>query len=86
MESITDAVDLWGAGRLFLHLIKSWDVFDGETEEEELHHIFSFTGLPNDLLWPGVSKLQGYIDFQLNHSDMVYSATKVTFELNYMLI
>ncbi|KAF2842856.1 serine/threonine-protein kinase crk1 [Patellaria atrata CBS 101060] len=53
--------DVWSVGVIFAELVirKAW--MPGGSDLEQLHLIANVVGLPTEDVWPGVSKLDGYI-------------------------
>ncbi|KAK9164839.1 hypothetical protein Scep_000030 [Stephania cephalantha] len=51
------AVDIWSVACIFAELVTNQALFPGDSEVQQLHHIFRLLGTPNENVWPGVSKL-----------------------------
>ncbi|KAK9129144.1 hypothetical protein Sjap_009631 [Stephania japonica] len=51
------AVDIWSVGCIFAELVTNQALFPGDSEVQQLHHIFRLLGTPNENVWPGVTKL-----------------------------
>ncbi|KAD2806076.1 hypothetical protein E3N88_39453 [Mikania micrantha] len=59
MKSYSTAVDMWSVGCIMAELLSKKPLFDGSKEIEQIDKIFRTLGTPNDLIWPGYSKLPG---------------------------
>ncbi|CAN4092835.1 unnamed protein product [Withania somnifera] len=57
------AVDMWSVGCIFAELVTNQALFPGDSELQQLLHIFRLLGTPNEELWPGVSKLVNWHDY-----------------------
>uniref|UniRef100_A0A061R8C0 cyclin-dependent kinase n=1 Tax=Tetraselmis sp. GSL018 TaxID=582737 RepID=A0A061R8C0_9CHLO len=55
-------VDMWSIGCIFAEMINGRPLFPGDSEIDQLFHIFRLMGTPNETLWPGVSQLPEYKD------------------------
>lgn len=53
-------VDTWSVGTIFAELVNFYPLWPGDSEIDELFHIFRSLGTPNEKLWPGVSLLPDY--------------------------
>ncbi|GJN15757.1 hypothetical protein PR202_gb02696 [Eleusine coracana subsp. coracana] len=53
-------VDIWSVGCIFAELITNTALFPGDSEVQQLMHIFKLLGTPNEEVWPGVSKLPNW--------------------------
>ncbi|KAL6552163.1 hypothetical protein OROGR_008317 [Orobanche gracilis] len=51
------AVDLWSVGCIFAELLYGKPILPGKNETEQLNKIFELCGTPDELTWPGVSKI-----------------------------
>uniref|UniRef100_A0A453RK35 [RNA-polymerase]-subunit kinase n=1 Tax=Aegilops tauschii subsp. strangulata TaxID=200361 RepID=A0A453RK35_AEGTS len=49
-------VDMWSVGCIFAELITTTALFPGDSEVQQLLHIFKLLGTPNEDVWPGVGK------------------------------
>ncbi|GFZ10569.1 cyclin-dependent kinase B2;1 [Actinidia rufa] len=47
------AVDMWSVGCIFAELITKQALFPGDSELQQLLHIFRLLGTPNEQVWPG---------------------------------
>ena len=56
-------VDVWSMGMVFAELILRAPFVPGTTDMNQLEQICSLIGTPTEENWPGVSKLEGYIEF-----------------------
>uniref|UniRef100_A0A7N0ULN5 Protein kinase domain-containing protein n=1 Tax=Kalanchoe fedtschenkoi TaxID=63787 RepID=A0A7N0ULN5_KALFE len=54
------AVDMWSVGCIFAELINKQALFQGDSELQQLLHIFRLLGTPNDEMWPGVSQQKNW--------------------------
>lgn len=50
-------VDLWSAGCIFAELLSGRPLFQGKSEPDQLHRIFSALGMPSERCWPGYTDL-----------------------------
>jgi len=53
-------VDMWSVGCIFAHMALGRSLFCGDSEIGQIFKIFQILGTPDDLIWPGISKLQDY--------------------------
>lgn len=58
------AVDVWSMGIVFAELILRAAFLAGDTDLQQLELICNNIGTPTEQNWPGVSKLQGYLNFE----------------------
>ena len=56
-------VDMWSVGCIMAELARKAPLFPGDSELQQLLHIFKLLGTPSDSVWPGVSKLRDWHDF-----------------------
>lgn len=56
-------VDIWSVGCIFAELSRRQPLFPGDSELQQLLHIFKLLGTPNEEMWPGVSKLRDWHDY-----------------------
>ncbi|XP_010913881.1 cyclin-dependent kinase B2-2 [Elaeis guineensis] len=56
-------VDIWSVGCIFAELVTTQALFAGDSELQQLLHIFRLLGTPNEEVWPGVSKLANWHEF-----------------------
>ncbi|KAH7428385.1 hypothetical protein KP509_10G090200 [Ceratopteris richardii] len=56
-------VDIWSVGCIFAELTRKQPLFPGDSELQELLHIFRLLGTPNEETWPGVSKLRDWHEY-----------------------
>ncbi|KAK9277821.1 hypothetical protein L1049_027377 [Liquidambar formosana] len=47
------AVDMWSVGCIFAELVKKQALFPGDSELQQLLHMFGLLGTPNEEMWPG---------------------------------
>ncbi|RZB67351.1 Cyclin-dependent kinase C-2 isoform B [Glycine soja] len=57
------AVDMWSVGCIFAELLQGKPIFPGKDEPEQLNKIYELCGAPNEVNWPGVSKIPYYNKF-----------------------
>ncbi|KAE9617278.1 hypothetical protein Lal_00034344 [Lupinus albus] len=57
------AVDIWSVGCIFAELVTKTALFAGDSELQQLLHIFRLLGTPNETIWPGVSKLMNWHEY-----------------------
>ncbi|KAL6583105.1 Cyclin-dependent kinase C-1 [Orobanche minor] len=58
------AVDMWSVGCIFAELLYGKPILPGKNETEQLNKIFELCGTPDELTWPGVSKIPWYNRFK----------------------
>eukprot|EP00897_Mesotaenium_endlicherianum_P003892 jgi/Mesen1/3530/ME000197S02542 len=56
-------VDMWSTGCIFAEMARKTPLFPGDSELQQLLHIFRLLGTPSECTWPGVSKLRDWHDF-----------------------
>jgi len=56
-------VDMWSVGCIFAEMVRRQALFAGDSELQQLLHIFRLLGTPNEELWPGVSKLRDWHEY-----------------------
>ncbi|XP_008418810.1 cyclin-dependent kinase 15 isoform X5 [Poecilia reticulata] len=55
------ALDMWGAGCIFIEMLQGSPAFAGGSDElEQLQNIWTVLGVPSEDSWPGVSLLPNY--------------------------
>ncbi|CAI0628181.1 unnamed protein product [Linum tenue] len=60
------AVDIWSVGCIFgipAELVNLQAIFQGDSELQQLLHIFRLLGTPNEEVWPGVSNLVNWHEY-----------------------
>ncbi|KAL3734450.1 hypothetical protein ACJRO7_023755 [Eucalyptus globulus] len=57
------AVDMWSVGCIFAELVTKQALFPGDSELQQLLHIFRLLGTPNEKMWPGVSSLMNWHEY-----------------------
>ncbi|CAL5208216.1 unnamed protein product [Lathyrus oleraceus] len=57
------AVDIWSVACIFVELVTKQALFPGDSELQQLLHIFRLLGTPNEEVWPGVSKLMNWHEY-----------------------
>ncbi|PWZ25601.1 Cyclin-dependent kinase B2-1 [Zea mays] len=50
-------VDIWYVGCIFAELVTNQPLFPGDSELQQLLHIFKLLGTPNEEMWPGVGSI-----------------------------
>ncbi|KAG8068955.1 hypothetical protein GUJ93_ZPchr0005g14663 [Zizania palustris] len=58
------AVDMWSVGCIFAELLNGKPILPGKNEPEQLSKIFEMCGTPDELIWPGVTKMPWYNNFK----------------------
>ncbi|KAI3706097.1 hypothetical protein L1987_76352 [Smallanthus sonchifolius] len=53
-------VDMWSVGCIFAELLHGKPILTGKNEPEQLHKIFELCGSPDEVNWPGVSRIPWY--------------------------
>lgn len=56
-------MDVWSVGCIFGEMARKSPLFPGDSELQQLLHIFKLLGTPNEEVWPGVSKLRDWHEF-----------------------
>eukprot|EP00850_Spirogloea_muscicola_P017657 SM000154S01392 [mRNA] locus=s154:108273:110487:+ [translate_table: standard] len=56
-------VDMWSVGCIFAELAHKAPLFPGDSELQQLLHIFKVLGTPKENTWPGVSRLRDWHEF-----------------------
>ncbi|KAL8140746.1 hypothetical protein V2J09_006767 [Rumex salicifolius] len=56
-------VDMWSVGCIFAELVNKQALFQGDSELQQLLHIFRLLGTPNETVWPGVTKLKDWHEY-----------------------
>lgn len=59
----TPAVDMWSVACIFAEMVRKQALFPGDSELQQLLHIFKFLGTPDEAIWPDVSKLRDWHEF-----------------------
>ncbi|XP_020596167.1 cyclin-dependent kinase C-2-like, partial [Phalaenopsis equestris] len=58
------AVDMWSVGCIFAELLHGKPILPGKNEPEQLTKIFELCGTPDEVNWPGVTKMPWYNNFK----------------------
>ncbi|KAL8233481.1 hypothetical protein R6Q59_019581 [Mikania micrantha] len=58
------SVDMWSVGCIFAELLHGKPILTGKNEPEQLNKIFELCGSPDEVNWPGVSKIPWYTKFK----------------------
>ncbi|XP_017295829.2 cyclin-dependent kinase 15 isoform X2 [Kryptolebias marmoratus] len=62
------ALDMWGAGCIFVEMLQGLPAFTGGSDElEQLQNIWMILGVPSEDSWPGVSLLPNYRPEHFSH-------------------
>ena len=56
-------VDIWSVGCIFAELARKQPLFPGDSELQQLLHIFKLLGTPGEDVWPGVTRLRDWHEF-----------------------
>ena len=62
-KKYTTAIDMWSVGCILVELLLGRPLFPGKTEIDQIDCIFKVFGYPNELIWPGCTKLTGLASF-----------------------
>ncbi|CAO2821031.1 unnamed protein product [Amaranthus hypochondriacus] len=54
------AVDIWSVGCIFAEMVRRQALFPGDSEFQQLLHIFRLLGTPTEEQWPGVTSLRDW--------------------------
>ncbi|KAG0626411.1 hypothetical protein M758_2G123700 [Ceratodon purpureus] len=57
------SVDMWSVGCIFAELSRKTPLFPGDSELQQLLHIFRLLGTPSEQSWPGVNKLRDWHEY-----------------------
>jgi len=57
------AVDMWSIACIFAELARKSAIFPGDSELQQLLHIFKLLGTPAENVWTGVTKLRDWHEF-----------------------
>ncbi|OMO78167.1 hypothetical protein CCACVL1_14610 [Corchorus capsularis] len=63
-EKYGPAIDMWSVGCIFAELLLGKPLFPGKDIPKQLNKIFELCGAPDEVNWPGVSKIPLYNDFK----------------------
>ncbi|KAL5963540.1 Cyclin-dependent kinase 1 [Taenia solium] len=77
-------VDMWSMGCMLAEIATGDPLFRGDSEIDQLFHIFRIMGLPTEENWPGVTKLRDYNpkSFPSWHANRLYSQEKIVHALD----
>lgn len=56
-------VDIWSVGCIFAEMVRRQPLFPGDCEIQQLLHIFTLLGTPNEEMWPGVKRLRDWHEY-----------------------
>jgi len=56
-------VDMWSVGCIFAELVRKQPLFPGDSEFQQLLHIFKLLGTPSEGTWQGVSRLKDWHEY-----------------------
>eukprot|EP01018_Ginkgo_biloba_P032192 Gb_22030 [translate_table: standard] len=68
------SIDMWSVGCIFAELYRLRSLFHGDSELQQILHIFKLLGTPNEDVWPGVSKLNDWHEYPRWRPDNLSSA------------
>lgn len=57
------AVDVWSVACIFAELVRKQALLPGDSELQQLLHIFKLLGTPDETMWPGVTALRDWHEF-----------------------
>ncbi|KAL5516984.1 hypothetical protein EMCRGX_G002447 [Ephydatia muelleri] len=57
-----DNIDMWGVGCIFFEMACGRPMFPGSNVEEELTLIWKIMGTPTEETWPGVTKIEAFVE------------------------
>uniref|UniRef100_N1QQF1 Cyclin-dependent kinase B1-1 n=1 Tax=Aegilops tauschii TaxID=37682 RepID=N1QQF1_AEGTA len=57
------SVDIWSIGCIFAEMVRKQALFPGDSELQQLLHIFKLLGTPTEEDWPGVTALRDWHEF-----------------------
>ncbi|KAK9277707.1 hypothetical protein L1049_007254 [Liquidambar formosana] len=81
-KQYSTAIDMWSLGCIMAELLSKEPLFNGKTEFDQLDKIFRTLGTPNEVIWPGFSKLPGvkvnFVKHQYNLLRKKFPATSFT--------
>ncbi|XP_026689145.1 cyclin-dependent kinase 7-like [Diaphorina citri] len=58
-------IDMWAVGCIICELLLKAPFLPGESDLDQLTRIFQTLGTPSEDTWPGVTKLQDFIQFKV---------------------
>ena len=61
------AVDVWSVACIFGELVRKQALLPGDSELQQLLHIFKLLGTPSEEVWPGVTQLRDWHEFPQWH-------------------
>lgn len=56
-------VDMWSVACIFAELVTNQPLFPGDSELQQLLHIFRLLGTPSEEVWPGVNQLPNWHEY-----------------------
>ncbi|KAJ4786975.1 Cyclin-dependent kinase 2 [Rhynchospora pubera] len=56
-------VDMWSVGCIFAEMVRRQALFPGDSELQQLLHIFRLLGTPTEKQWPGVTTLKDWHEY-----------------------
>ncbi|KAL9662718.1 hypothetical protein QQ045_027551 [Rhodiola kirilowii] len=62
------AVDMWSVGCILAELLYGKIIFPGKNEPDQIKKIYELCGSPDEVNWPGVSKMPRYNKFKASRS------------------
>lgn len=70
-KQYSTAIDMWSLGCIMAEMLCKEPLFNGKTEVDQIDKIFRILGTPNEMIWPGFSKLPGvkvnFVKHQFNN-------------------
>ncbi|XP_068668093.1 cyclin-dependent kinase B1-1 [Aristolochia californica] len=58
-------VDMWSVGCIYAEMVRRQALFPGDSELQQLLHIFRLLGTPTEEQWPGVTSLRDWHEYPL---------------------
>ncbi|CCI41222.1 hypothetical protein ABG067_000354 [Albugo candida] len=59
-EIYAPPVDIWSVGVIFAEMLTKKPLFPGDSEIDQIYRVFRLLGTPDEIVWPGVTKLRDY--------------------------
>uniref|UniRef100_A0A061S2I9 cyclin-dependent kinase n=1 Tax=Tetraselmis sp. GSL018 TaxID=582737 RepID=A0A061S2I9_9CHLO len=56
-------VDMWSVGCIFAEMVRKTPLFPGDSEYQQLLHIFKVLGTPNEQTWSGVNRFRDWHEY-----------------------
>eukprot|EP01104_Vermistella_antarctica_P010524 TRINITY_DN2817_c0_g1_i1.p1 TRINITY_DN2817_c0_g1~~TRINITY_DN2817_c0_g1_i1.p1 ORF type:complete len:343 (-),score=59.47 TRINITY_DN2817_c0_g1_i1:137-1165(-) len=64
-RTYTTAVDMWAVGCIFAELMLRTAYLPGESDLDQLGKMFAALGTPTEEIWPGVTSLPDYVEYDV---------------------